>query len=124
MDVEDRVAQAMKQLERNVEKAARNPEAVLHGSFSATSRNVTVWVDALGRTERYRITPNSVAEGDELQLIEAFNTATKEARRKAENLEFDGEPAAHHDQAVSRRPPRRGAPDWDDTDEGHTSWLQ
>ena len=76
MSIDDKVAQAMRLLKRNVAKASANPEAVLQGSFSATSGNVTVWVDSLGRTERYRIAPNSVFDGDEPLLIEALEAAT------------------------------------------------
>ncbi|MGP4014797.1 YbaB/EbfC family nucleoid-associated protein [Saccharopolyspora sp. 5N708] len=117
MDIEDRLAQAMRQLESNIEKARRNPEAVLQGSFSGTSRNITVWVDALGRTERCRITPGSVLEGDEARLIQAFQEATRKARRKAENLEFEDEAEDHREPGAARR----GFPD---EDEGPLAWLR
>ncbi|MBB5159069.1 YbaB/EbfC family nucleoid-associated protein [Saccharopolyspora phatthalungensis] len=120
MDIEDRVAQAMRQLESNIEKARRNPEAVLQGSFSGTARNVTVWVDSLGRTERCRITPGSVLEGDEAQLIQAFQEATRKARRKAENLEFEDEAEDHCERGAARR----GFLDEADADEGPPTWLR
>lgn len=123
MDVEARVAQAMRQLESNIEKASRNPDAVLQGSFSATSGNVTVWVDALGRTERFRVAPDSVLEGDESRLVEALNEATKEARRKAENLEFE-EQEGHQEHAAGQRRNRRRLSEEAHTGEVPESWLR
>ncbi|MBE9376524.1 YbaB/EbfC family nucleoid-associated protein [Saccharopolyspora sp. HNM0983] len=113
----------MRQLEHNAEKATRNPEAVLNGSFSATSGNVTVWVDTLGRTEYYRIAPNSVFEGDEIRLIEGLNAATQEARRKADHLEFDEESDDARAQPASERPKQQ--PSWyqEPPHEGNATWL-
>ena len=123
MDIESRISEAMRQLEKNVEKAARNPEEVLQGGFSSTSRNVTVWVDALGRTERCRIAPNSVAAGDEWQLIEDFNEATKKAQQKAANLEFNAASQETPATTASRRRSRSRPPVNEDWEEGPASWL-
>ncbi|MEV4729031.1 hypothetical protein [Saccharopolyspora sp. NPDC049426] len=123
MEIESQVANAMRQLEKNIEKARKNPQAVLQGSFPGTSRNVTVWVDSLGRTERYRIAPNSVAEGDELQLIHAFDEATKKARQKAENLEFEEDGESPHESPAAWRPSNR-APENADWDEEPGTWLR
>ncbi|GAA4884761.1 YbaB/EbfC family nucleoid-associated protein [Saccharopolyspora cebuensis] len=124
MDIEDRIAQAMRQLQSNVDKASKNPEAVLQGNFSGTSGNVTVWVDALGRTERCRILPNSVFEGDEFRLVEAFNEATKEARRKAENLEFEDEAEGRHERPAPESPNRQRSWADDHVEEESATWLR
>lgn len=125
MNIDDEVARAMRQLEHNVTKANTNPEAVLRGSFSATSANVTVWVDSLGRTEHCRIAPNSICEGDELLLIESFEAATREARRKAENLEFDEDSIDERPHPGNKSQEER-RPAWDDDSsaEGESTWLR
>lgn len=124
MSIDDKVAQAMRLLEHNVAKANANPEAVLRGSFSATSGNVTVWVDSLGRTERYRIAPNSVFEGDELLLTDALEAATQEARRKAEHLEFDEASPPAQARPATESPVQR--PAWDEgfPAGGESTWLR
>lgn len=124
MDVESQVAKAMQKLERNIEKASRNPQAVLQGSFSGTSRNVTVWVDSLGRTDRYRITPNSVAEGDELLLMQALDEATRKAREKAENLDFDEDDNQVEDPPATRNHVRQQQETESNWDEEPGSWLR
>lgn len=124
MSIDDKVAHAMRLLENNVAKASANPEAVLQGSFSATSGSVTVWVDSLGRTERYRIAPNSISEGDELLLIEALESATQEARRKAEHLEFDEVSTPEQARPATESQGQRPAWHEDFSAEEESTWLR
>lgn len=48
--------------------------------------NVTVWVNALGQVQRVHIAPDTVREGDESRLADAFAQAARAATTAATEL--------------------------------------
>jgi len=100
-ETEARVAELMKKIERKVEMAAQNPEAVVYGRFEGTSSSgvVTAWVDAVGRVERVSLAAGSAQEGSEQFLADQFMDAISRAKAAAENLGMEegaqSEPPAH-----------------------------
>jgi DNA-binding protein YbaB len=115
VDIQERVSQAMEQLERNVQRAMQDPDAVLQGSFKGTSGAVTVWVDAVGRAERFRIEPGAVQEGDEKLIMDQLMEANRKAQHAAENLDVEGADTSPNS-GSNRRPDDE---DWgDDNSDG------
>lgn len=110
-ELEASLAAMAERLDRNIEIATRDPERVINGNFKGTSRSglVTVWVDVLGRVERVNLARGSVREGDEQLLIDEFMSANENARRNAEELDFDGGSAN-----TARPVPRAAEPDDDE----------
>lgn len=87
----ERIEQAMRQVEITAERAARNPEAAVFGRFRGDSRagTVTVWVDPLGRLDRVEIAPGSVLPGDETALATAVEEAGAAALASLAELTAD-----------------------------------
>ncbi|RKT86629.1 hypothetical protein SAMN05421805_106282 [Saccharopolyspora antimicrobica] len=87
-ETEARVADLMRKIERKVEMATQNPEAVVYGQFEGTSSSgvATAWVDAVGRVERVSLAAGSAQEGAEQFLADQFMEAISRAKAAAENL--------------------------------------
>jgi hypothetical protein len=112
-ETEARVAEIMRSIERKVELASQNPEAVVYGQFKGISPSgaVTAWVDAIGRIERVSLAAGSAQEGAEQFLADEFMAAVSNAKAAAENLDLGG---ANDNQTSTRRTLAPEAGNWQD----------
>lgn len=84
---------------------------MLNGQFKGVSSSgaVTVWVDALGRVQRFHLAPGASRDSGEGFLVHDLIDANAKALRAAENLEFAG--ASNGTQSIAQTRPTQPRPD-------------